>query len=871
MPTPTSRSIPRLLGAALLAFLGACQDEVPPPSAVVAVGEATLAGTVGDLLPTPLTVKVTDAKGKPLGGVAVTFAVAEGGGSVSNAVDTTNVAGTAATSWRLGERAGAQRVTASVAGVTGQVSFTATARPGAPASIAANGGNQQTVVVGTAVLSAPSVIVRDRFTNPVPGVSVLFTVATGGGSVTGSAGTTNSAGVAAVGEWKMGTVVGTNTLTALALGSGITGNPVTFTATATAGAAAVITAPGGTSLSGIVFRAMSPVPQVRVADASGNPVSGATVTFTGSTGSTVVPTGGTKTTDANGLAAPDGWVLGTTVANYTLTAAVSGAPSLVITAAARADTPSAMTITAGNNQTVQAGRAVPIEPSVRVTDVHGNVVAGVEVLFEVGSGGGTAVGRRATTNAQGTATVGGWTLGDAVGVNTLVASVTTAGVSVPAVTFTATATAGSAATMAASAGQNQSAPAGTAVATAPAVVVRDARGNPVSGVAVTFSVGSGNGTVTGGTATTNSAGVAAVGSWVLGSAVGTQTLVARSGTLSEVTFTATATAGAAARIAAWSSQSQINIVAGSSLTVSQRPAVRVTDVEGNPVSGVAVTFRVAQSGASGYLGGSDTVSTATTNANGIATVGAWVVPSTANVTATATASVSGVAETVDFQVATIPGAVARLVITSGGLSTLTATAGTTYPITITARDANNNVVTGYTGAKTLTFSGASAAISGTAPTAGGTAFATAFSATFASGVVTLNLVLYRAEVAIISVTDGSVSSGDTGRLTATVASASAASLSKVAGDNQTASATTNVATAPSVQLVDTWGNAVSTAGVTVSFAVTAGGGTVTPASVATNASGRATVTSWQLGPIGAQSLTASSAGLISTIFTATAN
>jgi adhesin/invasin len=716
MPHLFRRSLPVALTAFLGAFVSACQDEVPPPSAVVVVGEASFTGTVAELIPSPLTVKVTDAKGKPLGGVAVTFAVAEGGGSVSLAVDTTTVAGTAATSWRLGERAGAQRVTASVAGVTGQVSFTATARPGAPASIAANGGNQQTVVVGTAVLTAPSVIVRDRFTNPVSGVSVLFTVASGGGTITGNAGTTNSSGVAAVGEWKMGTVVGTNTLTALALGSGITGNPVTFTATATAGAAAVITAPGGTSLSGIVYRAMSPVPQVRVADASGNPVSGATVTFTGSTGSTVVPTGGTKTTDANGLAAPDGWVLGTAVGSYTLTAAVSGAPSLVITASARADVPSAMTITAGNNQTVQAGRAVPIEPTVRVADQHGNPVPGVEVLFEVGSGGGTAVGRRATTNAQGTAAVGGWTLGDAVGTNTLVASVTTSGVSVTPVTFTATATAGSAATMAASAGQNQSAPAGTAVATAPAVVVRDARGNPVANVSVTFSVGSGGGTVVDATAITNASGVAAVGSWVLGGSVGTQTLVARSGTLPEVTFTATATAGAATMVTAWSQTPLTNIAAGTALSASQRPAVRVTDALGNPVPGVTVTFAVAGDGSSGSIAAGVFSATATTNSNGIATVSAWTVRQTPG-TATMSASVTGLTDVVNFTITTIAGPAARMTAVAGTASEdkLFGEAFSVMPSVI-VRDAFDNPVSGVT--VTFTAGGASGAINPTSVATG---------------------------------------------------------------------------------------------------------------------------------------------------------
>jgi hypothetical protein len=79
---------------------------------------------------------------------------------------------------------------------------------------------------------------------------------------------------------------------------------------------------------------------------------------------------------------------------------------------------------------------------------------------------------------------------------------------------------------------------GTAVVTAPSVIVRDALNNPVAGVPVTFVVASGGGSVTGGIATTNVNGIATVGSWTLGPALGTNTLTATSGGLS-VTFLAT--------------------------------------------------------------------------------------------------------------------------------------------------------------------------------------------------------------------------------------------------------------------------------------------------------------------------------------------
>ncbi len=99
--------------------------------------------------------------------------------------------------------------------------------------IALNAGDGQSASTGAAVKIAPSVLIRDAKGHPVPGVSVTFAVATGGGSVAGSPVKTDAAGIAAVTSWKLGTTAGANTLTATSLG--LTGSPVTFTATGNAG------------------------------------------------------------------------------------------------------------------------------------------------------------------------------------------------------------------------------------------------------------------------------------------------------------------------------------------------------------------------------------------------------------------------------------------------------------------------------------------------------------------------------------------------------------------------------------------------------------------------------------------------------------
>ena len=70
--------------------------------------------------------------------------------------------------------------------------------------------------------------------------------------------------------------------------------------------------------------------------------------------------------------------------------------------------------------------------------------------------------------------------------------------------------------MTSNAGNGQTVHVGTAVAVPPSVLVTDANNNPVSGVAVTFAVASGNGSITGASATTDASGIATVGSWTLG-------------------------------------------------------------------------------------------------------------------------------------------------------------------------------------------------------------------------------------------------------------------------------------------------------------------------------------------------------------------
>jgi glucose/arabinose dehydrogenase len=201
-------------------------------------------------------------------------------------------------------------------------------------------------------------------------------------------------------------------------------------------------------------------------------------------------------------------------------------------------TPVGTAAATGNNQSAVTGTNVPVRPAVRVTDRAGRGVANMTVIFEVVTGGGSVTGANQMTNADGVATVGGWTLGPA-GPQQLNART----LGLPVVTFAATSMApqGTAQLEAVANSNDQSANIGLPVAVAPAVLVRNPSGSPQAGVTVTFAVASGSGSVQNGTATSGSNGIASAGAWTLGTTAGAQTLTASATGYPSVTFRATAT------------------------------------------------------------------------------------------------------------------------------------------------------------------------------------------------------------------------------------------------------------------------------------------------------------------------------------------
>ena len=528
-------------------------------------GGPAQSATVGTSVPTAPSVLVLDPQNNPLAGTTVNFAVASGGGRITGATQTTNANGIATVgSWILGNSVGVNTLTATSTGVTDSpVSFTATGVHGPAALMTINTGNNQRSTIGGAVPIHPSVLVRDSFGNPAAGYTVTFAVASGGGSVTWATQTTNANGIATVGSWILGPVAGVNTLTATS--TGLTGSPVTFSALGTGGAASQIAINTGNNETAKIGTAVPVAPSVVVRNLINNPVAGVTVTFAVASGGGSV-TGATQTTNANGIATVGSWILGPIAGINTLTATspgLTGSP-LTFTATATGGAASQIAINGGNNQTSRVGTALPIAPSVVVRNFFNAPVAGVTVTFAVASGGGSITGATQTTNADGIATVGSWTLGTVAGPNTLTASVV--GLTGSPVTFTATGNAAVVTQMVIEAGDQQTTSTGTPVPIAPSVRVRDVHDNPVAGVPVTFAIASGGGSLTGAAQTTNASGIATVGSWTLGATAGPNVLTA---TTAGVAFTAVGTASTVSGGSSIGSQQGGEIGPGSLVTITQ--------------------------------------------------------------------------------------------------------------------------------------------------------------------------------------------------------------------------------------------------------------------------------------------------------------
>lgn len=284
--------------------------------------------------------------------------------------------------------------------------------------------------------------------------------------------------------------------------------------------------------------------------------------------------------------------------------------------------PSTAAAVTGSTFTGRVSVVLQQAPSVKVTDQRGKSIKGLLVRWRVTSGGGRVSSDTARTDGGGVSSSGGWVLGPGAGTQTLEATAE----GLPPTVFTATAVPGPLTQAIATSGNNQVAEVNTDVPVALAVRATDQYGNGIPGLAVTFAVAQGTGSVDGATQVTNADGVATATAWRLGTFAGPQrvraTIVdAVNGVSASAEFSAQGQAAAASDLIKIAGDNQVGTFGNAAATP---PGVRVVDIWGNGVGNVPVLFTPGAN--------SGTVSSAQTSsdpANGSAFVGAWTFGTTA--------------------------------------------------------------------------------------------------------------------------------------------------------------------------------------------------------------------------------------------------
>ena len=366
--------------------------------------------------------------------------------------------------------------------------------------------------------------------------------------------------------------------------------------------------------------------------------------------------------------------------------------------------------TAGTPQSATVNTDFATQLQATLTE-SGRAVPGVTVTFSAPGAGPSGVfpsGNTAVTDASGRASV-------PIRANTVAGGYSVTAAAGPlSATFSLTNTPGAPASVAPFAGTPQSTTVNTSFPVQLQARVADAFGNPLAGVAVTFSApaSGASGTFAGGSTSvsvnTDAGGIATAPVFTANTTAGTYNVTASaSGVASPAVFSLTNTPGAPASVTPFAGTPQSATV-NTSFPVQLQ--AKVVDAFNNPVSGVAVTFSAPTTGAGGTFPGGLTSVIVNTDAGGVATAPVF----TANTTAgsyNVAAGVSGVVSRANFSLTNTPGAPASITPLAGGGQS--AGPGATFPVQLKARvaDAFGNAVSGVA----VTFSAPASGAGGTFP------------------------------------------------------------------------------------------------------------------------------------------------------------
>jgi hypothetical protein len=249
---------------------------------------------------------------------------------------------------------------------------------------------------------------------------------------------------------------------------------------------------------------------VVVTDEKGRTIDNAAVTWTAAgTGATLTP----PATNASGIGTHTASV-SAVARGQTLVTVKAGNVTATLTVTVD-QKPVSIVAISGDNQLAAPGHALPQPIGAQLRDRLGVPLTDGSVAFDIVDGGGSVSPSTASPTSDGIARTT-WTLGSSA---TEHLSATDAAHTLTAVTFTATATdaAGIPTALVATAGGNDAVLAGANAPFAPAVKVVDVTGAGVPGIAVSFAVTAGAGSINATSVTTGADGVASLARWTMGS------------------------------------------------------------------------------------------------------------------------------------------------------------------------------------------------------------------------------------------------------------------------------------------------------------------------------------------------------------------
>ena len=323
-------------------------------------------GHAGVSLTHPFVVEVRDTNDNPAQGVTVTFTVTGGGGSLNPETTWTNSRGQASTRLTLGDNPGTNSVTVNADGLSQTVIFRAEATPAPPVpGLRRISGDRQIGAPGQ-TLEPFIVEVRDQNGNPVSGLFVTFIH--DGGSLSTILDVTGSNGQAET-TLTLGSDIGTTTVTVHAGRASVTFK-VTVALPPTR-----LAKVSGDNQSGHTGATLAHPFVVEVRDTNGDPVAGATVTFTVTGGGgSVSPE--TKRTNTRGRASTR-LTLGDNPGTNAVTVSVDGLSQTRVfrAEATRPPPPPVLLKISGDGQIGAPGQT--LEPFVvEVRDQNGDPIAG---------------------------------------------------------------------------------------------------------------------------------------------------------------------------------------------------------------------------------------------------------------------------------------------------------------------------------------------------------------------------------------------------------------------------------------------------------------------------------------------------------------